>query len=120
MSTEKLYSKEVTVKLESQIKKLEKALAEATTENTKLLALIERYELSRDDINKITDEEAICIEQIKLLKEQSAFRHFNKEDAQVLEILHRNLKLARGEIIEQNKSKKVRKLSTQELLESVK
>ena len=45
----------------------------------------------------VSDEEAICVEQIHKLKESSSKRELSTDEAKKLDILHKNLKLARGQ-----------------------
>ena len=45
----------------------------------------------------ISDEEAICVEQIHKLKENSGKRQLSTDEVKKLDILHKNLKLARGQ-----------------------
>jgi len=87
-------------------------------ENIKLKATLESVGLSENDVT-MSDVEAICLEQIGKLKEISANSTFSKDEAAVLEILHRNLKIAQG----QNEFKKINKtknMSNDDLLRLVK
>lgn len=45
----------------------------------------------------VTDAEAICVEQIRRLKEDSSKRVLSSDEAKKLDIFHKNLKLSRGE-----------------------
>ena len=45
----------------------------------------------------VSDEEAICVEQIHRLKDSSSKRQLTTDEAKKLDILHKNLKLARGQ-----------------------
>ena len=45
----------------------------------------------------VSDEEAICVEQIHKLKENSGKRQLSTDEVKKLDILHKNLKLARGQ-----------------------
>ena len=45
----------------------------------------------------VSDSEAICVEQIHKLKESSGKRQLSTDEVKKLDILHKNLKLARGE-----------------------
>ena len=45
----------------------------------------------------VSDEEAICVEQIRNLKNLSSDRELNTDEAKRLDLFHKNLKLARGE-----------------------
>jgi len=45
----------------------------------------------------VSDEEAICVEQIRKIKESSGKRELSTDEVKKLDILHKNLKLARGQ-----------------------
>ena len=45
----------------------------------------------------VSDEEAICVEQIRKIKENSGKRQLSTDEVKKLDILHKNLKLARGQ-----------------------
>ena len=45
----------------------------------------------------VSDEEVICIEQIRKLRENSGKRQLSTDEVKKLDILHKNLKLARGQ-----------------------
>lgn len=45
----------------------------------------------------VSDEEVICVEQIRKLKNESAKRDLSTDEVKKLDILHKNLKLARGQ-----------------------
>ena len=45
----------------------------------------------------VSDEEVICIEQIRKLRENSGKRQLTTDEVKKLDILHKNLKLARGQ-----------------------
>lgn len=63
----------------------------------------------------VSDEEAICVEQIHLLKVKSRDRELNTDEVKRLDLLHKNLKLARGELSRINNKSAVNKLSKDEL-----
>lgn len=69
------------------------------------------------DVNPdiVSDEEALCVEQIRKLKEQSAKRPLTTDEAKRLDIFHKNLKLARGEGSRVGSRNKATKLSQEEL-----
>lgn len=81
------------------------------------LELIVRENGLSDEVSKISDTEAICIDQIKRLKEKSLLHDFVEADAKVLDLLHKNLRMARGQVIEKDNNKKTKGLSNEELLE---
>lgn len=79
-------------------------IAALRVENTKLRNEITKYQILLNEIdseanpNLVTDEEAICVEQIRKLKESSSKRTLTTDEVKKLDLLHKNLKLARGEI----------------------
>ena len=105
--------------LEIQMHKLTEKLNELHAEKVKYEILLEQYGLGGDE-HSISDTELICVEQIRKLKEASKDTIFNQEDSKVLDILHRNLKLARGEKIKQDGKMHTKKLSDADLLKLIK
>lgn len=99
--------------LREKIKDLEKEI-----ENYKLLLRENGIEL--EGMDKMSDEEYICVTQIAKLKERADTALFDKEDAQILDLLQKNLKMARGEKVHDRFKLKKKKLSPQELLKVVK
>lgn len=83
----------------------------------KLKALISRYDIDEDDAF-ITDEELICMQEIKTLKQLSDIGQFGKEEAQILDILYKNLRLIRGMSIDKS-DKKSKKLDVKDLFKIV-
>lgn len=63
----------------------------------------------------VSDEEAICVEQIHSLKESSGKRVLSTDEVKKLDILHKNLKLARGEGIRVGAKNKVGAMSAGDL-----
>ena len=102
---------------ELRIKMLERTFDELEKENTKLKILLKDYgvDAHADDV---TDEEAICVLQISKLRERASSRMLTLDETRQLDLLHKNLKLARGETV--RTKKKVTKLSTTELLDRLK
>ena len=68
----------------------------------------------------ISDEEAICVEQIRKLKESSGKRQLSTDEVKKLDILHKNLKLARGEGTRVGARNKVGSMSAKDLADIVK
>jgi hypothetical protein len=101
------------------ITRLETELYELRMKNTKYEIVLQDNGLL-DKLNTITNEEAICVEQIKLLKEKSSKGPFTETDCKILDILHKNLKMARGEKVAADKSAKTKKLSDEELTNIIK
>ena len=67
------------------------------------------------NIDMISDEEIICIKQISKLRKYSEDRDLDKEEVQIFDLLHKNLKIARGEEIRIKTKSKTKKLSNSEL-----
>lgn len=84
------------------------------TENTKLQVLLKDNGIT-DGVEKISDTEAICIEQLQMLKRISTSKKFSAEDAKVLDLLHNNLIRARGGKVDDNAGRKAKKLTDAEL-----
>ena len=69
----------------------------------KLTNEVVKYKILLNEIDSeanpdiISDEEAICVEQIRKLKESSGKRQLSTDEVKKLDILHKNLKLARGQ-----------------------
>lgn len=67
---------------------------------------------------RIQDEEMICLMQIQKLKESSMARTLTLEEVKKLDLLHKNLKLARGEnTVIVNKARDVQETPERELIE---
>ena len=99
--------------LREKIKQLEKEI-----ENYKLVLRENHIEI--ESMDEMSDEEYICVKQIARLKERADDQMFDKEDAQILDLLQKNLKMARGEKVHDRFKMKKKKLSPQELLKVVK
>lgn len=102
-----------------QIDLLEAQNATLQTANTKMHIVLQDNGLEAD-MGKINDAEAICVEQLKKLKELSSTKKFSQEDAKILDILHQNLIRARGGKIEKDGRKATKKLTDLELLRLIK
>ena len=63
----------------------------------------------------VSDEEVICVEQIHKLKESSGKRQLSTDEVKKLDILHKNLKLARGEGHRVGAKNKMGEMSASEL-----
>lgn len=99
---------------EFEIAALRAEIDRLTKENTKFR--ISLRELDPDyDPNQICDVEAICQEQLEKLRAESAIRELSTDEAKRLEILHRNLKLARGEDLRVNWEGHAKRMSDTEL-----
>lgn len=72
-----------------------------------------------DEENKISNEEAICYEQIEMLKLTSSERQLTVDEVKILDTLHKNLKLARGENSRIKKGSKLDKMSAEDLMKEI-
>lgn len=116
MSNNLSHSKEMVEELLDQNKSLVAEIQKLRIENAKMKLAIKTAEITDDTLSKISDAEAICIEQIMKLKEQSNVRMFTGEDAKILDTLHRNLLMARGKLENSIKKSKAKNLSIDELV----
>lgn len=100
------------VALKNEIKKLK-------NEITKYRILLDEVDADANpDI--VSDEESICVMEIRKLKESSLLRALSTDEVKRLDLLHKNLKLARGENTRVGAKSKVGKLSAKELAEIAK
>jgi len=104
----------LNVEKELQIKILEEENTKLKHELIKCKILLKEID-SDANPNLVSDEEAICVEQIRRLKEVSEDRELSTDEAKKLDILHKNLKLARGEDLRVKSANKVKKLSSADL-----
>ncbi len=78
-------------------------IAGLRAENEKLRNEVIKYKILLKEVDSdanpdiVSDQEAICVEQIRKLKEASSKRDLTTDEAKKLDILHKNLKMARGE-----------------------
>ena len=72
-----------------------------------------------EEVSIISDAEAICANEINKLKIASDNGILTLEDVKILDILHKNLLLARGKPVEEKKDKKRGAKSVAELLSIV-
>jgi hypothetical protein len=99
---------EVIVSLKEQITNLEE-------ENKYLQGLVGNTTII-NPVSLITDEELICLEQIKKLKDQSKNRELTLDEVKKLDLLHKNLKLIREKDIVDLPVNKKKSLSNERLL----
>jgi hypothetical protein len=102
-----------------QIQKLMDELDFFKNQCTRLKIIVDDNGLG-EEVGKVSDAEVICTEQISKLLEISKESVFSQEDAKTLDILHRNLKLARGEKVKQDSNSSTKKLSDKDLLNLLK
>lgn len=68
----------------------------------------------------VTDEESICVEQIRKLKESSGKRQLSTDEVKRLDLLHKNLKMSRGEGTRVGAKNQAGKMTPKQLAEIVK
>lgn len=90
---------DLTTELEIEIAALRKKIIELEEKNTSLTKILVENGIE-EVVIPISDEEAICLNEIKKLKVLSDNGQFGKEEAQILDILHKNLRTARGQAVE--------------------
>lgn len=117
LKNENLCSK--CLELAREIDALRAKITALETDKTKMAIVIQDNGLD-DDMGRISDTEAICVEQLKKLKEISSHKKFSQEDAKILDILHQNLIRVRGGKIEKDGRKMTKKMSDIELLKMIK
>lgn len=89
-------------------------------ENLKLKKIVSENELD-EEIDKeliMSDEESICVNEIKKLKKLSDLGGLSHEDVKTLDILHKNLRMIRGQSVDAPKKSK-KKASVQDLFKIV-
>lgn len=104
---------ESIAELQEKIKSLQSEVLKLRVEKQKLEILLSDNGIGVDP-EAISDIEAVCVQQLKMLREKSALQPFTETDSKILDIIHKNLKLARGEKIPENRSK-AKKMSTEDL-----
>lgn len=101
-----------------EIERLKKRVAELEMELAKARSVLKDNDLEEEAAN-ISEAEAICANEIHKLKVASDNGILTLEDVKVLDILHKNLLLARGRPVEEKKDKKKGAKSVAELLSIV-
>ena len=109
--------------MDNNIIDVEKDFEISTLHNeiTRLKNEISKYRILLNEVdneanpNFISDEEIICVEQIRKLKEDSATRVLSTDEAKKLDIFHKNLKLARGEGTRVGSKASTKKMSSLDL-----
>ena len=104
---------------ELEIKSLREEIKTLKNEMTKMKILMKEADIEVD-VSKISDEESICVTQMKRLRDLSENNQLTKDEVQILDILHKNLKLARGEDVRVKSKGKVGKMSSEELTNIIK
>ena len=106
--------------LEIELLALRKEINKLREENDRLKIIIVENELEADldKFKVISPEEQICIDGIKHLAEVFKNGTFDKNDAANFDILHKNLRMIRGQSIG-DKTKKSKPADVKELLKIV-
>lgn len=102
----------------AEVERLKKKVAELELELTKARAVLKDNDLE-EEVSNISDAEAICVNEIRKLKVASDNGILTLEDIKALDLLHKNLLLARGKPVEEKKEKKRGTKSVAELLSIV-
>ena len=103
--------------LEEQVKYLSEKVIKLERENLEMNVLLEQAGISGSEV-KMSETEYICLQQLRGLKEQSEARPLSKEEVSIVDLLHKNLLMARG--IPVVKKTKEKKQSLEDLLKIVK
>lgn len=105
-----------------EITALKKRIQELESENSKLKGILKDNDLE-DEIKDLTetlsDEEFICVNEIRKLKELSEKGLFTEQEAKVLDILYKNLRAIRGQSPIEKSSKNTKKPNVAELFKIV-
>lgn len=88
-----------------EIERLKKRVAELEIELTKARSILEENDLA-DELPTISDAEAICTSEIHKLKIASDNGILTLEDIKILDLLHKNLLLAKGKAVPEEKGNK--------------
>lgn len=102
----------------AEVERLKKKVAELEIELAKAHSILRDNDLEEETAN-ISDAEIVCVNEIHKLKVASDHGILTLEDVKVLDILHKNLLLARGKPVEEKKDKKKGTKSVAELLSIV-
>lgn len=85
----------LSIEKELELKIMKDDLDRFKNENIKLRLLLEEAGIE-SDTSGITDVEAICVRQLARLKEYSEERDLTKDETDIFDKIHKNLKIARG------------------------
>lgn len=108
---------------EFEVATLNKRINELEAELEKAYRIIQENDLEDelDEVNFTSVEEQICIDGIRHLAKLFEQGSFTKDDTQMLDILHKNLRMIRGQSIpNERKGKKVKKEDLGKLFDIVK
>lgn len=102
----------------AEVERLKKKVSELEIELAKARAVLKDNDLE-EEAASVSEAEAICANEIHKLKVASDNGILTLEDVKVLDLLHKNLLLARGKPVEEKKDKKKGAKSVAELLSIV-
>lgn len=115
-----LDSKELEVAFE--IKSLRKKIQDLESENQKLKQILIDNDLM-DEVKEVSttlsDEEFICINEIRKIKELSENGFLEEEDVRKMDILYKNLRAIRGQAPAEKENKKLKKADVKDLFKIV-
>jgi hypothetical protein len=103
---------------ELEIKALTERINELEAELNKAKVLLRNEGIDLSEYT-LSPEESICVNEILKLKRLSDTGQFTKDEAQILDILYKNLRLIRGQSVPQDSLKKKQKIDTDELFKIV-
>lgn len=109
----------IDIEKEFQIKKLTEDNKRLVNEITKLKILLKDLD-PEADVSDVSDEEAICIEQIQRIKKYSSNRDLTPDEIKGLDVLVKNLRLIRGQSSRDTSDKLTKKTSKEELEKIIK
>ena len=107
-----LYSEAGELQLEEKVRVLLDKVSQLEKENLEMTIALEEAGICKEDV-KISETEFICLQQLRKIKEQSEQRLLDKDEVGIIDVLHKNLLIARG--IPVVKKTKERKKSKEEL-----
>lgn len=96
-------------------------IAALRNEIEKLKNEVTKYRILLNEIDEeanpdlVTDAESICVMEIRKLKVSSDKRELSTDEVKKLDLLHKNLKLARGENVRVGSRSKAGKMSASDL-----
>jgi len=99
-------------------KSLQDEIERIMNENTKLRILLKEADCDYD-VSDVSDEEALCINQINRLKQSSDGRELSTDEIKNFDLLNKNLKLIRGQL-KRGKKTNLGKILTKDLVKQLK
>lgn len=102
--------------LEETVDKLSEKVKSLEKENLEMRVALEEAGIDEKSV-KISETEYICLQQLRMIKEMSEQRPLSKEEVAIVDLLHKNLLMARN--IPISKKAKEKPKSVSELLKIV-